>query len=268
MREHYGQLLLVSQPDHAELSAQFAAHWGNEKFAKPEPFEQVIVGTADHDNGWKEQDNRPILDVSKGLPYQFYALPYTEHTKLFWRGINRAVDHDPYVGLMVCMHGTGLYKQRYGVEPTMVRKASSLEEEMAINGLIEGGEKLQKELRERLVIMPEYRVYAGDSWIWTNYRMLQAWDRLSLYFCWKGLINWKLEHIPMNYEGEETTFTLTPAGESQAKIAPYPFERAPMRISMRGRLVPKLFYEDEHHFRSVYYKADRIELPFELVPGD
>ena len=33
--------LFILQEDHADLAAQFAAHWGNERFAKLEPKPQV-----------------------------------------------------------------------------------------------------------------------------------------------------------------------------------------------------------------------------------
>ena len=37
--------LLITQEDHAELSAQFAAHWGNQKFSKLEPYDSMVFAT-------------------------------------------------------------------------------------------------------------------------------------------------------------------------------------------------------------------------------
>jgi hypothetical protein len=43
-----GSVLLITQEDHAELSAQFAAHWGNEQFSKLKPYESMVFATLHH----------------------------------------------------------------------------------------------------------------------------------------------------------------------------------------------------------------------------
>ncbi len=58
------QVWLITQPAHAELSGQLAAHWGNEEFAAPGHFaasadservrREVVLAVAEHDNGWWE----------------------------------------------------------------------------------------------------------------------------------------------------------------------------------------------------------------------
>lgn len=37
--------LLITQEDHAELSAQFAAHWRSQKFSKLEPYDSMVSAT-------------------------------------------------------------------------------------------------------------------------------------------------------------------------------------------------------------------------------
>jgi hypothetical protein len=37
-----GSVLLIGQTDHAKLSGQCAAHWGNNIFARPQPYEAVV----------------------------------------------------------------------------------------------------------------------------------------------------------------------------------------------------------------------------------
>ena len=37
-----GTLILIGQTDHTKLSVQCAAHWGNQYFAKPKPYEAVV----------------------------------------------------------------------------------------------------------------------------------------------------------------------------------------------------------------------------------
>ena len=46
-----GTVLMIEQEDHTNLAAQFAAHWGNEQFSRPEPYHSVLFGTIYHDSG-------------------------------------------------------------------------------------------------------------------------------------------------------------------------------------------------------------------------
>ena len=51
-----GDLRLVEQVEHARLCGDLVSHWGNERFAAPEPRESVRLGAAMHDEGWREAD--------------------------------------------------------------------------------------------------------------------------------------------------------------------------------------------------------------------
>ena len=47
-----GQTALIGQTDHSRLVGQFAAHWGNDRFAAPEPYDSVVRAATYHDFGW------------------------------------------------------------------------------------------------------------------------------------------------------------------------------------------------------------------------
>src|SRR4029078_7780912 len=47
-----GSLIIIGQTDHAKLSGQCAAHWGNKDFARPKPYEAVVRAAMFHDSGW------------------------------------------------------------------------------------------------------------------------------------------------------------------------------------------------------------------------
>src|SRR2546422_8828615 len=87
-REYDGQLLVVTQPHHAELAGQLAAHWGNGGFHELEPLLPMIRAANEHDNGWREGDNRPTVDPKTGLPYTFATLSYGGHARIYWRRIS------------------------------------------------------------------------------------------------------------------------------------------------------------------------------------
>lgn len=264
IQKYRGQLLLVTQPDHGDLAGQFAAHWGNSQFQRPEPYEDMVVAATAHDNGWWEQDNRPTIDSEKQSPYDFRSLPYTEHTTLYRRGINRAIDDSPYAGLMVCMHGTGLYKQRYGTDPSLVRQPNNPEEAAAVEKFIQDQELIQQEIRSQFARDARYRHYLPDAYIWMNYKLLQVWDRLSLMLCWRGASEFALSPAPTSYSDPETNLAIKPVSEHELTVSPYPFRESPIEFHVLGRLLPDLPYENARVFKESYYRAPRIDLAFIL----
>ena len=44
-------LLLVLQVDHSKVTGWFAAHWGNDVFARPTPYASMVLAAQEHDNG-------------------------------------------------------------------------------------------------------------------------------------------------------------------------------------------------------------------------
>jgi len=265
-REYDGHLLVVTQPHHAELAGQLAAHWGNEGFHEPEPALPMIRAANEHDNGWREWDNRPKIDPKEGLPYTFATISYVEHAKLYWRGMTLAAGEDPYEGLMVNMHGRGLYNQRYRTDLAMKRVPVGREEKVAVNRLVRESERLQKRLMKRLVADSRYKNLVSDNQVWTNYCLLEAFDRLSLHLCWKGLTPYEVQHVPTSYgKGEETSVNLTPQGDGSVRLSPYPFKQSQLEVSVTGCLVPMKKYETDEEYREAYYRGERVELRFKLT---
>ena len=70
-----GTVLMIEQEDHTDVSAQFAAHWGNQEFSKPEPYRSVIFGTIYHDSGHREMEADLPIDVERGVPYAIGRTP-------------------------------------------------------------------------------------------------------------------------------------------------------------------------------------------------
>jgi hypothetical protein len=260
-------LLIVTQPHHAEMAAQLAADWGNDRFAVPDPMEPMILAAGEHDNGWREWDNRPTLNPAEGLPWTFANLDYVEHTKLYWRGVLRAAEEDPYEGLMVAMHYVGLYTQRYGTDPALKRQPATDAERAAVEQATTQGEQLQRELRKRLGGMPEYHTAASEPRIWANYKLLQTFDRLSLHLCWKGMIPYVLTNVPSGYAGQEGEIQLQPADGNRMRLTPYAFARDPLHVTVQARRVPLRHYPNDREFREAYHRAARAPVNFVLTAG-
>jgi len=45
-------LLLILQIDHSRIAGLLAAHWGNDRFAKPTPYSSMVLAAQEHDSCW------------------------------------------------------------------------------------------------------------------------------------------------------------------------------------------------------------------------
>ena len=241
---------LVLQPDHADLAAQFARAWGNEDgFAAPTPLAPVVVASARHDDGWAVWERAPSLDREGIAPRNFLDVEVPSHLAFYRAMIAAVLDQDPYAGLLVSMHGAGIYRGRYGTQPSL--KLTFADE---VRDQVEAFVAEQEELSARLVA--ELRV--PDDERWTNYRLLQVYDRLSLYFCLRDLEAGEpdtLEPVPCDYQGNEATVTLEPAGPWRVTLNPYPFAESPATFRLVRRLLPKGGGRDDEGFRREFAAA-------------
>jgi hypothetical protein len=97
--------------------------------------------------------------------------------------------------------------------------------------------------------------------------LLQVFDRLSLYFCMAPPRPATLEPVPLDYDGSETQLTLRPVTERTVVIAPYPFDRDPLRLTLCASVVPDRAYDSDDDFGTVFAAAPVVELRFEVCCG-
>ncbi|HEX2242983.1 MAG TPA: DUF3891 family protein, partial [Gammaproteobacteria bacterium] len=112
---------------------------------------------------------------------------------------------------------------------------------------------------------------AFEAELWHNYRALQIFDLLSLYFCCDGYASEKefkeyaIAPIPIAYgSSEETELTITPSGPGSVKISPYPFDESPLEFSARARLMTPARGQSAEAGLEAYQKAPRQLLTFEV----
>jgi hypothetical protein len=111
-----GSSIVSTQEDHAELSAQFAAHWGNKDFARLRPYKTMVFATTYHDSGYRDWEGNPPVNAAKGRPYAHREeIPSFEPVELraYARNVEWVSSQDRYAGLLVSMHRTGLWQNRY-----------------------------------------------------------------------------------------------------------------------------------------------------------
>lgn len=242
---------VVFQTDHAVLASDFARAWGNDRFARPRPFETVVNATARHDDGWAVWERAPTLIGENGnsAPRNFLEVQIISHLAFYRAMIASVTEDDPYAGLLVSMHGRGIYNGRYGTNPEL-KLTFAPDEQQAVGQFIEEQEAAQGELIAQLAVDDEER--------WTNYKLMQLFDRLSLYFCTKDVEAGEADSIapaPVDYDGTTSELRIDPTGAWSVSIDPYPFVQPVARFQVPRRLLPKRHWRDLQDFRSEFFSA-------------
>jgi hypothetical protein len=251
-----GELILVGQTDHSRLVGQLAAHWGNGEFVTLEPYDSVVRAATFHDYGWLRYETSPLLNPETGEPYQFLQLPLgpTQLEAYQW-SLDWLAGIDRYSGLIINMHRTGLWKGRY--ETITHPKGYNIRQmSPEVREFIERNEAWQE--RERKALDPDN--------VWTNYRLMQVWDLLGLYFCCQEPYEDYIEPVPRSYADKNgVRLTMKPADPGQVAFDPYPFDARPCRVQLAFKRLPKTTFGNLEEFRRAYFQAENELMRFELV---
>jgi len=258
-RQSNGELILIGMTDHSKVVGQLAAHWGNEHFSQPEPYESVVRAALYHDYGYLNYELRPLIDSETGETHEFRRMPFNpQHLKDNQWCIDWLASIDRYSSLIVSMHRTGLWQGRYKTiaYPTQ-RDIKDLRPE--IKELINRNEAWQDQERRSL---------GQDTQIWTNYCLLQVWDLLGLYFCCQEPYDNYIEPVPISY-AEATKgsvcLKMEPLDKGQVAFDPYPFNVRPLRVTIGCKRLPQTSYPNLQTFRRAYFQAGNELLQYELV---
>ncbi len=96
--------MLISQIEHARLSAELAAHCRG-VFAEPSAHrDEVIAAILHHDDGWAEWERAPRLDPQLARPLSFTELEPAEATAIWTGSIGVAAAIGPLADSMVSGH--------------------------------------------------------------------------------------------------------------------------------------------------------------------
>jgi hypothetical protein len=258
-KEPSGALTLIGQTDHSRLVGQLAAHWGNRDVESPTPYDAVVRAATFHDYGWLRYETSPLIDPASGEPYPFLQVPMTpQQLGSYQWSLDWMADIDPYSGLIVSMHRTGLWQGRYGTITYPAGRYNLTKLSPEVRALIARNEAWQARQRATL----------DAKGVWTNYRLMQVWDLLGLYFCCQEPCDDYIEPVPVSYaggDGEGVRLTMKPVGPRRVAFDPYPFDVRPCRAQLAFRTVPRATFEDLESFRRAWFQADVGLLNFELV---
>ena len=116
---------VVLQTDHADLSGDARAGLGRPRArATPRSRWPPRATTTAGRSGSARRGSTPT-----GRPVNFLDVDVTSHLAFYRAGIAAITEQDPYAGLLVSMHGAGIYRQRYGRDPALgLSRAAEVQE--------------------------------------------------------------------------------------------------------------------------------------------
>lgn len=249
---------ILGQTDHSRFVGQLAAHWGNSEFATPAPYDSVVRAATFHDYGWLRYETNPLYNEKTKQPFSFLEVPLTpaQMGSYQW-SLDWMADIDLYSGLIVNMHRTGLWKTRYQtIKYPMGYNLKNPSPE--IETFIARNEAWQKQTRAKI----------DDGKVWTNYRLMQVWDLLGLYFCCQNPYHDYVEPVPTGYDGGDESgvrISMKPVGERKIAFDPYPFDVRPCHVQLSIRRLADKTYPDLESFHRAYFQSRVEVLDFELV---
>jgi hypothetical protein len=281
-----GQLLLIEQNEHGCFCGEICAHWGNARFAAPVRGDSARVAAAMHDEGWREADGEPLFNPDAGRPLHFLEIEMSEHVPLYRRGVGRVGQLDPYAGLLVSMHWTGLYRGRWGLQSGGVFGSAGTREEAQLQDQAVAEQEQQWPECKRDLMLEEPRS-DFEIGLWHNYDLLQAFDLLSLYVCTADLApapGARTEHltdvlkeieappgprvigsVPERPGGARVDLVLTPTGDGAVAVDPYPFDQDNLELALHARRIP-----DDRESRDAVHaalrQAEQVTLVRRLTP--
>lgn len=210
---------LVLQTDHADLSAAFARAWSDQG----PRHDSLVTAARRHDDGWAVWERSPLV-AGDGAPVAFLDVHVPAHLAFYRAGIAAIADEDLYAGLLVSMHGAGIYQQRYGAD-TGLSLSRAVEVQPLVDAFVEEQESSHASRARAVGVDDEVR--------WADYHRLQWLDRFSLVFCMREWDRGDADPFDLG------PFRFEPLGPWSVRIAPYPFLEPTARFTLALRRMPK-----------------------------
>lgn len=239
---------LVTHPDHARLAGDFAERWGNDRFLRPEPREQVLRGIARHDDGWIARDSAPQI-TRQGKPSAFSVelvgkysafeeIDLVDYLAVRDSAVREIAAEDPYAGLLISMHTYSLLHDRADRSTIAPAQLPLLDQ------FLEQQKEFQSLLRKQIASDPGFTPeQASDGAIFDRFRLLQAMDCLSLLTCVDFRQPSHLLHALPTRDGGYFPIQVHTIAPRHFVLEPYPFPHASITFHfptrhVTGRIFP------------------------------
>lgn len=294
--------LLISQVDHAQVAAEIAAAWGNERIAGLPLPELLVTAIRHHDDGWREWARSPRVDPETGQPRNFTEMPMREATVLWSQSIAVCSGEadtpqksdetpgrlSPLAGLWVSRHFCWLAAK------AIESRQDDIEDCRALQRFLDTQSELQTVLRRQAARDFESRGLELDGLIENGFRCLQFFDGLSLWLCCAQ----RSEPLDFEIPGGQTArvaeggcgsgfrnqgnterrsppasqaalqaVRLEPQTPSRIVVTPYPLSVAHLELAVEARRIPARRYADDNDLHAALRDAPTVRLNWLLSPS-
>lgn len=256
LREDGEAVVCIGQPSHAWVSGQLARAWGNERFERPQPREEVCLAAEQHDVGMAAWDLAPERNPATGRPRSFMEMDLATHLGLWTKAPRRLLAQSRYATLLVSLHGAALYRRRD-------LGAAEPETAAAIRAYLAEQEALQERLASTLRADPVTAEWARSDRVERNRSLLWTLDSLSLalLLCWSPFV---VRAAPGAGEPVDLSFVLAADGR-RATVEPWPFEAPDLTVRAEGRRLEGR-HETDAAVREALDRAPWVTLELALAP--
>jgi hypothetical protein len=251
---------LITHPDHAHLAAAFAAHWGNSKFASPEPRTNVLRGIRCHDDGWAARDAHPrITKEGKpsafshelvGMYSAFEEIDLADYLAVRESALAQMETECAYAALLISMHTYNLlsvHADRSTISPGQLP---------LLDAFLERQQEKQLALRNQIRSDSSFTEdEVSESSITNNFRLLQATDNLSLYSCVGYMKSGNLLHPLPTTDGGSEMVEVLPAGLRHFRLKPYPLDEPMLTFTVPARYVEAKHFTHSEELEASYNAA-------------
>ena len=209
-----------------------------------------------HDSGWYGYEASPSIAPDTGKPLNFMQVAWGKPQR---RGFEWAIDWmtriDPYSGLLVSKHRTGLQRGRY--EKVAHPKFFNTQ------NLPEDNEDFLA--RNEAAQADQLRNY-DEAEFWTNYQLLQTFDFISLFLVQQGCCRRLYRagaHLLRRQIGPDQA-DCEDRGGNRIEVDPFPFDINPLRVQLIRRQMKQTTFANEAAFRAAYYQTTPEAVDFTL----
>ena len=245
--------VLIPQMEHAHLAGRLAEHWGADGFVPLRPRDELLWAVDHHDDGWREWDRSPGVDLARGEPRAFTEMEIDDSLTIWSGSIDGAARAGTLEGYLVAGHFCALARRAAAwknADPAWPRAQEFIDHYTSqMHRWLEAWQDDDPRANTAAI--------AGAA-----LAQLQFFDSLSLWFCCFEATEPDLVPTPGGPE-----LSLAPAAENprHLRLSPWPLVVERLNLEVSGTAVPVGRYASRAELAAV--PAQPVLLHWQLQAG-
>jgi hypothetical protein len=175
--------------------------------------------------------------------------------------------HHAFCGLLSSMHTYGLFNGRYGLSDFIFIDKIAADNKQAVTDMLDAELERQARLKEQLFSNAASTAWVEEDALMNNYKLLQFFDTLSLYFHMahiEGRGESKFPNVP-DGKGADHTLMINPTGYGAYTLAPFPFAGDSLEVFVEGRYLTS--QPQGTDFKQIFNSTAKEKQVYRLVKG-